>query len=385
MAMLEMFMSRDTTAWMRTLERCQAYDFYHLPQYHSIAEATGDGEARLFVYTDGDHTLALPLLLRSLEDVPHAAVGAARYRCDATSVYGYAGPVRSHAELPAAVLRGFRSALEERLRELGVVTVFSRLHPILEQRDILAGFGEFQINQTVSIDLTLPAALQRSRYRKSHRESINRLRRRGLTCLRDESGRHLDDFVAIYYETMRRVNAEERYFFPRRYFVQLWEALGPRLQLFLCIHDGRAISAGLFVACCGTLQFHLGGTLTDAGRLAPMKLLIETARLWANEQGLRIFHLGGGVSAGSDDSLLYFKRGFCSLAHEFASWRWVVSPADYDELCRARSQWNRRHRLQPLVTNFFPEYRCPTVAWDSHPSAKGAIQEPAEVVAGERP
>src|ERR1019366_3194333 len=167
------------------------------------------------------------------------------------------------------------------------------------------------------------------------------------------------DFVRIYHETMSRVEAADRYFFPARYFTGLREALGSRLELFMCLHQGKPVCGGLFVSCHGMLQYHLGGTLNESLQLAPMKLLVDEVRLWSASQGLRVLHLGGGATADPDDPLLYFKRGFSDRQHEFAVWRWVVS-SEQDALLRAEN--SRRlaaQGLRPALANYFPEYRCP--------------------------
>jgi hypothetical protein len=358
MMKVEVFTTRQADGWMSALERCASYDFYHLPAYHALAEEQGEGSARLFMYREGDYRIVLPLLLRDLDVLWPNTSPAVGCR-DATSVYGYTGPVCSHADVPDAVAHHFQMALRGWLRDLRVMNVFSRLHPLLPQRALLAGLGDFAVSRTVSIDLTLPLDVQRSGIRRRYREAINRLRRNGVTCVEDEDGSYLREFCRIYHETMRRVGAAEWYFFPLSYFERLREGLGPRLHLFVCLHAGKAVCACLFVACHGILQYHLGGTRDDALNLAPMKLLIDDVRRWATAQGLRVLHLGGGTTASLDDPLLFFKRGFSERVHEFAAWKWVVIPELHHRLCEAKAHWNEQHDLEPTIPDFFPAYRSP--------------------------
>jgi hypothetical protein len=245
--------------------------------------------------------------------------------------------------------------------DLGVVSVFSRLHPILPQQALLAGMGECQtLSRTVSIDLTLPAEVQRAALRKSHKEGANKLRRRGVTCVHDRDGLYLDAFVEIYYETMQRVGAAPAYFFPLSYFHKLRAALGERLHLFVCLHEGKAVCGGIFVECCGILQYHLGGTSNAALSFSPAKLLHDEIRMWANNRDLKFYHLGGGATMQPDDSLLHFKLGFASLTHDFTVWRWVLRADVYRRLCAERSRWNQQNGLAAANASFFPEYRAPT-------------------------
>lgn len=344
--------------WMDVLKQSYQYDFYHLPQYHALAEERGESKANLFVYREGAFLVAIPLLLRPIGAMPchHTRVGEGWY--DATCVYGYAGPIASHSDMPKSVLRNFQAALRETLLDRRVVTVFSRLHPLISQRGLLAGLGRcISTGQTVSIDLTLPVDVQRSRYRKNHKRDINKLSRLGAICSHDQDRVYLDEFISIYYETMRRVNASDTYFFEHTYFERLTSTLESQFHLFICLLENKVICGGLFALCDGIVQYHLGGTRNDFLRLAPLKLVFEVVRLWANERQARVFHLGGGVGA-QEDFLFHFKAGFSDQRHEFAIWRWVLLPDIYEPLCQEKAQWGGRYDLNPTRSEYFPAYRC---------------------------
>ena len=344
--MMRFLTTRQTDEWNDALRRVARHDFYFLPGYHALAEQQGGGRALLCVFERGGYLIALPLLLR--------AIGGAEGWFDATSVYGYAGPVSSHADLPEAVLRDFQTTLRDALATQRIVAVFSRLHPLLPQSALLAGLGECRPGgQTVSIDLTLPPDVQRAQFRDTFRTRLNKLQRDGLTGVADPDLRHLADFVSIYHENMRRVNAHPSYFFEMEYFTQLASALGPRLCLFLAKSGDEILAAALCTLCDGIMQYHLGGSRDAALPLSPMTLVIDTARLWAIERGARALHLGGGVGA-REDSLFLFKTGFSKCRHDFATWRWVVTPEIYAWLCEQR---------EPSASpDFFPAYRSPVVA-----------------------
>ena len=349
--------------WMAVLAQSCQHDFYHLPSYHALAESRGEGAARLFVYREGDCQIALPLLLRPVEN-SIGAESAGNGRMDATSVYGYAGPVASHAVVPAQVAENFRNTLRETLRTLGVVAVFSRLHPLISQREILSGLGECtSAGSTVSVDLTQPADVQRTQFRSDHKRGINRALRRGMVALEDTGKQHLQRFVEIYTQTMRRVSATDYYFFEPEYFEDLAARLGPAFRLFVILAGNDVACAGIYAVCDGIIQYHLGGTHDDFLELAPMKLLTDTVRLWGNEHGCKVLHLGGGVGAQAD-SLFHFKAGFSDRRHEFLLWRWVLDSQAYDELCERHARRNAENGLEWTSPDFFPQYRCPAVALD---------------------
>jgi hypothetical protein len=359
--MMRVLTTSQSDEWLSVLRHCSAmHDVYHLPGYHAVAERRCEGEARLFAYEQAGYTIALPLIIRTLADIRGIGASASTWR-DATSVYGYGGPICSHKEMPRAVIDGFQRGLITALRELQVVSVFSRLHPLLpEQTTLLQGIGEYQLGGvTVSINLSLPPVEQRAQYDRAIRKRMNCLARLGVTCALDPEQRHLPEFVALYHETMRRVKAEESYFFDPTYFSDLAKNLGPVLKLFVVkMPDGEVISGGLFTLCEGIVQSHLGGTRDTALNLSPMVLLLETVRRWANENSAHTFHLGGGVGA-KTDSLFQFKASFSRQRHQFTTWCWVVAPEAYRELSRQKDLWNSKCGLRATSASFFPAYRCP--------------------------
>ena len=355
MSRLSVLRAEQEEGWQAVLGRVRQHDFYHAPSYHLLAEKGGEGEASLFVYEDGDRFVALPLLIRPIETVPGLEV-AGRGLYDATSVYGYAGPLTSRAELSDEFLDDFRRALIAALRQARVVTVFSRLHPLIDQRHVLSGLGESQvIGCTISIDLTLPADVQFSQYHKSHRYEINRLRRMGAACQEDTELRHLDEFVVMYTDAMKRANAAKKYFFEREYFQDIAGMLCA--HLFICTLGGETACGGIFMLCDGIVQYHLSGWRSEFQKLAPTKLLIDGVRLWANDKKATVLHLGGGLGS-RRDSLFQFKAGFSDRRHDFLVWRWVVEPGAYERLCSAKEIWNRRNGLNCAPPDYFPAYRA---------------------------
>jgi dTDP-4-amino-4,6-dideoxygalactose transaminase len=341
--------------WLEVLSHAVQYDFYHLPHYHRVEELRLKARGRLFVYREGDYLIALPLLLSPVGEILPGWN-------DASSVYGYGGPVASHDTVPEPIVRNFHVALREALLERRAIAVFSRLHPLISQGDLVSGLGEcLTSGQTVWLDLTLPPEQQRAQYRKTYRRVINRHRRNSLvTCLHDLEKRYLSDFTRIYEETMRRVNAAPAYFFVEDYFKELARELQSELHLFIVLIDSKPAAAALFTVCDGIVQYHLGGTRREFLKWAPMTLLVDVVRLWANEIGARALHLGGGVGA-KNDSLFHYKAGFSDCRLDFATWRWVLVPEVYRELCQRWSGENEMKGVEPASADYFPAYRCPTV------------------------
>ena len=333
--------TKDDAEWKAVLDRAVQHDFHHLPAYHRVAEGTG----HLFVYDEGEYMIALPLLLRRVNDSGWN---------DATSVYGYCGPIASHESIPGKVVRNFQAKLQQALAERRVVAAFSRLHPLIRQQHLLAGLGQCTAKgQTVSVDLTQPP-----QYNKSCRQTIRKLRQLGFVGVHDREKRYLPQFVEVYHETMRRAGAHSSYFFDENYFQRLVGELGEAAQLFVALKDGQVAAATLATLCDGIVQDHLGGTRDAFLKFSPDRLVVETEREWAVQMGAHTQHLGGGVGA-QVDSVFRYKAAFSDRRHTFYTWQWVLVPEVYRELCAERLQFTQLDGLEMESAEYFPAYRTP--------------------------
>ena len=364
--------SESRSSWMHALEQMIGYDFYHLPFYHDLARGLGEGEPRLLIYINGQYQILLPILLRKIQNVPQRFDDGQPWY-DATSVYGYPGPIASHADIPMDIVSDFHEQLAATFHEMRVVSIFSRLHPLLEQTNLLGGVGTMvQQGQTVSIDLTVSESAQLAQYRENHRRDIRKLREMGARAVVDTEFRHLETFVSQYSETMDRVGAWKSYKFPARYFKQFVEAGEADVVLLGCEVGGEILGSGLFVMCRGILEYHLGGATLAGQRVGAMKLVLDAARHWGFEHGAKVFHLGGGVGS-RDDSLAKFKLGFSRRSHSFCTWQWIIRQDVYAGL---EDSWKAELQTKGLRIDptFFPAYRAPELGGETDDTSRSAVE-----------
>ena len=340
--------------WREWLANTGRYDFYDLPEYHALAQERGEGEALLLAFEQEDTGILLPLLLRPLNLVDGLEqVGAGLF--DATSVYGYSGPLLSDEAPSASLAAAFQFALGQWTRSRGIVSIFSRLHPLRSGGEVLSGLGEIRVHgPTVSIDLTLSDEEQWRRYRSNHRRNISKLRSLGYDCRASCDDEALSAFSNIYRETMERREAGQSYFFDDAYFRALRD-MGC-FTFILCEQHGSLAAGALVSSCNGIAQYHLGGTAAAHLGAAPMKLVFDDARRWAAGQGCSVLHLGGGLGA-QCDSLFNFKAGFSDRRHEFRTWRWTADEGRSAALLEARAAWASRDGRILGPDDAFPAYR----------------------------
>jgi CelD/BcsL family acetyltransferase involved in cellulose biosynthesis len=318
------------------------HDFYHLPAYVALCAAQEQGEGRALFVEDGGRSVLLPLIVR---DIP----GSDRH--DATSPYGYPGALACGTDDPRFLSDALAAGMAT-LRGAGVVSVFVRLHPLLNPSPP-EGIGEVVLHgDTVSVDLVLPWTTIWSQIRHNHRRDIAKAIKSGFVARMDRGFERYGAFKRVYRATMDRRSADPYYLFGDEYFDGLRDALGDRLVLCVVEKDHAVAAAGLFVETGGIVQYHLGGTDESFIGVEPSKLMFHFAINWAKERGDRHLHLGGGVG-GAHDSLRYYKTGFSPLRHPFRTMRVVIDGPEYGRLVAARDP-----SMDPgNLGGFFPSYR----------------------------
>ena len=324
----------DAPEWVAVLGDV-VHDFYHLPAYVALCAAQEGATARALYVEDGTRRMLLPLLVRD--------------GLDAASPYGYPGPVGD----PAFFEQALRTGLEH-LRAQDLVSVFVRLHPLLEPTPPPDVGQLVRHGDTVSIDLTLSTEALWTQTSSGHRNQINRALRAGHRAYFDETWEHYDAFQRLYLSTMGRVGAAPYYRFDKAYFEGLRQALGSAMHLCVVEIEGAMAAAGLFVETNGLVEYHLSGSDERFARERPTKLMLHTARGWAKERGDTRLHLGGGVG-GSEDSLFLFKAGFSQERHPFYTLRMIANEERYADLVRAR----RPDTDVDDLSGYFPAYRTP--------------------------
>ena len=334
---------RQAEEWRAVLSAIKDYDFYHTPEYHEIEAERLGAEPLLLVGEDASGLAALPVLIRSVEGLGIK---------DATSVYGYAGLLRSPDALAETdQMQAMLGQMGRSLADLGVVTLFTRLHPLVGH-DLALGHGEVAtVGSTVSLDLTLSEPEQFAQYRRDHRSDIRRLMRQDFSCRVSHSPQEVALFHELYLESLVRLNASPEYHFSLDYLQAIMARPELDVRLILCEWEGEVVAGATFTFQHPFVQGHLAATGTPFLRHSPMKLIYDATRRISVAEGYEVLHLGGGVG-GQRDSLFEFKRGFAPREHDFRVWRWVLDEERYRAACAAVGR--------PATTEgFFPAYRAP--------------------------
>jgi Acetyltransferase (GNAT) domain len=247
---------------------------------------------------------------------------------DAASPYGYPGfadPLQ--APLPPG---------EVDWSGTGLVSIFIR------HRLGAPPLGEATLRNEVWIaDPALPR-----KSRPSDRRQARRNVERGyeVRCVAGPEATAADrrGFLAAYEQTMRRAEADRRYFFAADYFAAILAFAGS--SLFLATAPGGEVAAGsILTRSDGMLHYYLSGSADPFLGDSPMKNVVGAIVDFGEQLGLAL-NLGGGLRPG--DALEEFKRGFANRSAPFHTSEIVCDPGAYERLAAGRE-----------AGGFFPAYR----------------------------
>lgn len=326
--------------WIKYVHNSMNFDYYHTWHYHTLSN---HGEPILFVYQENDVFIALPLVKRKIPNSKYF---------DLTAAYGYLGPISNikNEELDFFLLRKFKDSFLNFMHNEYCISVFSRLNPFINQKKILNTIGGLRCNgKTVCIDLSLSIDEQRGNYEKRLNRQIKQLRNANYTIKDTATIKEIDVFTCMYNENMRRIGANQSYFYNQDYFVELLRNKECNAKL-ITIYDGEEMICGAVVLYNShVIHNHLSATNISYVNKSPSKLLTDEISIIGRKLGLRYFHLGGGLS-GRNDSLFSFKSHFSNQYLEDIIWCYVANQSVYDDLVM-------QNNVNINSNNFFPLYR----------------------------
>lgn len=329
------------TGWDNLLKEIGVYDVYHTYDYHTLSKSENEIPI-LIKYNEKNTTIALPLLVRDIQGTNYK---------DATSVYGYAGPICKGIS-KSFNNTNFKKSLIDYFIKNNFVSIFSRLNPFIpHQNATLLNIGSvYHQGKVVNINLLDDIDTQRQNYQSRLKTHINKARRY-CTIKKAITQSDIEAFKAIYFENMDRVHAKKYYYFSDAYFNKIINSEDFKSEILLAIDNetGQTIAGCQFISTNGIVQYHLSGTKNDFLHVTPTKLLIDEMRLIATQRGHKFFNLGGGLGGSDNDSLFNFKSSFSKDFKEFDLWKFVINQDIYNDLVLKKGI--------NTESDFFPLYR----------------------------
>lgn len=324
-------------------------DIYFNKDYGALYEKSENGCCETFEFQNALGSVSHLFIKR---EIPIALEGQPPYY-DLVTPYGYGGPVMEAVDESAKkeLAADFIRAFGEYCRDGNIVSEFIRFHPVMgNAADFVDSYETAFMRNTIQTRLADSADPLMSEYSASVRRDIRKGLKRGVEYKVTVNPENLDRFRELYFETMKRNEADDYYYFDEAYFAQCLDRLGPQLVTVEVSWRGMLIAMSLNFVSDGMLHVHLTGSLEDYHHLYAPSILQYALMQWGSDNGIRLIHHGGGRTNEPDDKLYLYKKKYGKAQElEFHTGKKIWNPEVYELLCKEAGVED--------TGSFFPAYR----------------------------
>lgn len=348
MQILEAKNKRDYNQWLSIWSNWKGKEIYAHPDYLSLYGEWS--EAFCAVYSKGEQMILFPFCLR---DIPHDLSESKYY--DIITPYGYSDIYLLGTGDFDFLKKEFYFQFQKWAILHNVVSEFIRFDLFSQCIDNFSG-EIIHNNNNVVCELTKGRVQIWKEFKPKVRRNVRKALSYDLTIEFDSEGDKLDSFLRLYYGTMKRRNAQEKYYLKREYFESIHKTLKGSFMYFFVNHGGIDVSAELVLISDDKIYFFLGGTDEDAFFMRPNDLLKNEIIKWGINHEKKYYVLGGGYRP--NDSIFSFKKDFAPTG----SMPYYVGTKIYDQKVYDRLMDSKNKRVKSGVNHdeeleFFPLYR----------------------------
>ena len=343
-SMIKVYGLEQDKEWDEIVNSFSNFDVYYLSGYVKAFKIHGDGEPQLLYFEYGGMKAIYVFIQRFIESGVY----------DTVTPYGYGG-VLFDGDMKSENVEIFWREYCDYMHDTGIVSNFVRYHPVLQNAIPMKQVSNvIDLGKTIAIDLKSPELIWENIHSKN-RNMIRKAEKNGIEIKHEKNLGLFKTFMEIYNATMEKDHAEEYYFFKPPFYESIHNDLYDNYEMFYAEYEGRIIAMSIMIFANRQLNYHLSGSVFEYRNLAPSNLLLYNAALWGCDQGMRTFHLGGGVGSG-EDNLYKFKAAFNKNSdYHFSIGKEVFDGKKYDELVEKRKQAAPSFNLD---SKYFPLYRA---------------------------
>ena len=343
--MIQIYNIEQAQKWNEIVKSFSDYDVYYLSGYVKAFEIHGDGNPYLLYYEENG-IRAIYVFMKRTTDISGIF--------DAITPYGYGG-VLFEGDITKNNLNIFWKAYTDTMLKMSIINNFVRYHPILSNALPMKNISSvIDLGKTIAIDLTSPEIIWENIHSKN-RNMIRKAEKNGIEIHHGKGMRLFPYFRMLYDETMKKNNAERYYFFEDAFYESIHNDLKDNYEIFWATYDKRIVAVSIVIFANDRLNYHLSGSDPAYRNLAPSNLLLYKSALWGYEQGMKTFHLGGGIGS-DEDNLFKFKKAFNKKNdYQFSIGKEIFDQEKYDELVKLRIASDPNFNKE---SNFFPLYRA---------------------------
>jgi hypothetical protein len=323
--------------------------FFASLEFARIVEDQTGYTATLLVIDAGRARVAVPFFFRPIASLEFADAGERLF--DAITPE-FTGPIVLNSD-PSFGYKEFHFALDEALRNEGIVAEFMHLNPWSEGNDLLNPELKIYNRDIVWVDVSIgPERLWMEHFAHACRKNIKRSVLEGIRVFEAENSDHIREFHRIYIDTMIRTNASSQYHFPLGYFLRLFDEMRNHVRFTMAEWNRQIVGAILYTHDDDNIYSYLGGSDSAFQQMRPSNAIVHDVIRWGASHGKRRLILGGGYRP--DDGIFRFKSSFSKYVAPFSTYRAVHRPEDYRVL---EVRWCEYYQRERIETEYFPSYR----------------------------
>lgn len=157
------------------------------------------------------------------------------------------------------------------------------------------------------------------KFSRGQKSNINQAKRKGVMVRRAAEENDIEQYYALYQETIKRWGKEAGAVYPKELFLNLYRQNDQNVQFWLAEVDQRII-AGIIVLAWNThLVYWHGSALHEFFKHYPNNLIHATVLRWACDNGFTRYDMGPSMDL---PGVIKFKETFGARPVSFSSYRW---------------------------------------------------------------
>ncbi len=164
-------------------------------------------------------------------------------------------------------------------------------------------------------------------------------------------------FSRLYFATMDRHHAEQKWYFQDTHFADCVDKLTPHRAALFFAEAGGEVAAGGLVLHDENTAYHYAGSDERYFSLRPTNCLVYETILWAKRAGKLCYHLGGGLTDAANDMLPLFKTGFGPDTKPLYVYGRIHDDSVYKTLCELKRAHRKGRRFSGDESGLFSTRR----------------------------
>lgn len=326
----------DKTEWRNTLSclLTSQQDTYFTPDYYSLYQNYGDGEAQCFVFEKDGNIALYPFLKNAITPLGYELD---KEYYDIQGAYGYNGLIASTDDV--AFIGEFWKEFDAYCQKSDIIAEFMRFHPLIKNYRL--GEGHFKLihdRNTVYLDLTQSQEEIFQGFEKSTRKHIQKAEQSIEIHPAENTEENVEIFNRIYRENMEHVNSIPYLFFNLQHFRNMFQQ--ENIEFFIAYQGDTPIACYSGLVSKEYYGNYLRASLTEYNKTGVNTLMYWSMIKSAKAHGCHYVHFGGGTSGDPENSLLKYKMNFSKTLSEFWIGKKIHNQTIYDQVVE---QWRKKH------------------------------------------